>query len=216
MKYIKKGSKLIVTKDDDNVVGNILTDSTFRISVQEESVRFDKSDFTIDFASLTSITDDLGNTKLKAEFSDFQDFVNYFANSIFFLDSGKDSNYKGVFSDQTELTTALPTGQIGWFAYVVATSTYWFWDSTPGNWDDSGSSNSPGVILFNGRQGAVEPETGDYTVEMVTGAAPLNSPNFTGTPTSPTAIIGTNTTQIATTDYVNNKSSIQGVFNPSV
>ena len=84
MKYIKKGNKIIVTKDDDNVVGNILTDSTFRISVQEESVRFDKSDFTIDFANLTSITDDLGNTKLKAEFSDFQDFVNYFASSIFF------------------------------------------------------------------------------------------------------------------------------------
>ena len=82
MKYIKKGNKIIVTKDDDNVVGNILTDSTFRISVQEESVQFDKSDFTIDFASLTSITDDLGNTKLKADFTSFQDFVNYFALKI--------------------------------------------------------------------------------------------------------------------------------------
>ena len=82
MKYIKKGNKIIVTKDDDNVVGNILTDSTFRISVQEESVRFDKSDFTIDFASLTSITDDLGNTKVKADFTSFQDFVNYFALKI--------------------------------------------------------------------------------------------------------------------------------------
>ena len=110
----------------------------------------------------------------------------------------------------------MPTGQAGWFAYVVATSTYWYWDVTPGNWVNTGSANSPGVTLFNGRQGAVEPETGDYTVEMVTGAAPLNSPNLTGTPTSPTAIIGTNTTQIATTEYVNNNSSIQGVFTPSV
>ena len=32
--------------------------------------------------------------------------------------------------------------------------------------------------------------------------APLNSPAFTGVPIAPTAIIGTNTTQIATTAYV--------------
>ena len=34
--------------------------------------------------------------------------------------------------------------------------------------------------------------------------APLNSPNFTGTPTAPTAADGTNTTQIATTEFVMN------------
>ena len=34
------------------------------------------------------------------------------------------------------------------------------------------------------------------------GAAPLNSPNFTGTPTAPTASSGANTTQIATTAFV--------------
>jgi hypothetical protein len=32
--------------------------------------------------------------------------------------------------------------------------------------------------------------------------APLNSPNFTGVPTAPTATIGTNTTQLATTAFV--------------
>jgi len=36
----------------------------------------------------------------------------------------------------------------------------------------------------------------------ITGYAPLNSPNFTGTPTAPTANSGTNTTQIATTAFV--------------
>ena len=35
-------------------------------------------------------------------------------------------------------------------------------------------------------------------------AAPTNSPNFTGTPTVPTAPAGTSTNQIATTAYVNN------------
>jgi len=32
--------------------------------------------------------------------------------------------------------------------------------------------------------------------------APIASPTFTGTPTAPTAAVGTNTTQIATTAYV--------------
>lgn len=35
--------------------------------------------------------------------------------------------------------------------------------------------------------------------------APINSPDFTGTPTGPTAATGTNTTQLATTAFVNNE-----------
>ncbi|WP_431290388.1 hypothetical protein [Burkholderia cepacia] len=42
-----------------------------------------------------------------------------------------------------------------------------------------------------------------------TGLAPLASPTFTGTPAAPTATTGTNTTQIATTAFVN--SSITGM-----
>lgn len=38
--------------------------------------------------------------------------------------------------------------------------------------------------------------------------APLNSPNFTGTPTAPTAAGGTNTTQIATTEFVMNAFAV--------
>ena len=34
------------------------------------------------------------------------------------------------------------------------------------------------------------------------GIAPVASPNFTGTPTAPTAAVGTSTTQIATTEFV--------------
>jgi len=33
-------------------------------------------------------------------------------------------------------------------------------------------------------------------------AAPLNNPTFTGTPAAPTATAGTNTTQLATTEFV--------------
>lgn len=44
------------------------------------------------------------------------------------------------------------------------------------NATDGGTS---GVTSFNGRTGAVSPESGDYTVEQVTGAAPTKSPVFT-------------------------------------
>lgn len=64
------------------------------------------------------------------------------------------------------------------------------------------AARSAGVSSFNARTGAVVPTSGDYSVGMVTGAAPLASPTFTGTPTAPTATVGTSTTQLATTAFV--------------
>jgi hypothetical protein len=55
------------------------------------------------------------------------------------------------------------------------------------------------VISFNGRTGAVSLTTGDITTA---GGAILASPAFTGVPTAPTAAPTTNTTQIATTAFV--------------
>jgi len=52
------------------------------------------------------------------------------------------------------------------------------------------------------RTGAVTASSGDYSVGQVTGAAPLVSPTFTGVPAGPTASVGTNTTQLATTAFV--------------
>lgn len=46
------------------------------------------------------------------------------------------------------------------------------------------------------------------TVSQVSGAAPLASPTFTGTPAAPTAAAGTNTTQIATTAFVTQAVSV--------
>ena len=37
--------------------------------------------------------------------------------------------------------------------------------------------------------------------------APIDSPTFTGTPAAPTAVVGTNTTQVATTAFVNSEIS---------
>ncbi len=56
-----------------------------------------------------------------------------------------------------------------------------------------------------GRMGAVVAGSGDYTVAQVTGAAPLASPIFTGTPAGPTAAAGDNSTKLATTAYVKNE-----------
>jgi hypothetical protein len=55
------------------------------------------------------------------------------------------------------------------------------------------------VSSFNGRSGAVTLSANDISAA---GGAPLNSPPLYGTPTAPTAAPGTNTTQLATTAYV--------------
>lgn len=56
-----------------------------------------------------------------------------------------------------------------------------------------------GVSSFNGRTGDVILTTNDI---ILASGAPIASPAFTGVPTAPTAVPGTNTTQIATTAFV--------------
>jgi lysophospholipase L1-like esterase len=58
------------------------------------------------------------------------------------------------------------------------------------------------VTSFNGRGGAVVPQSGDYSVGEVTGAAPLASPAFTGTPTAPLATAGDDSARLATTAFL--------------
>lgn len=55
------------------------------------------------------------------------------------------------------------------------------------------------VVSFNGRQGAVTLTSADISAA---GGAALQSPAFLGTPTAPTAVLGTNSNQIATTAFV--------------
>ncbi|MGH9511919.1 MAG: hypothetical protein ACRD2U_07255 [Terriglobales bacterium] len=66
------------------------------------------------------------------------------------------------------------------------------------------NANSAVSSVF-GRTGPVVATSGDYSVAQVTGAAPLNSPALTGTPTSPTPATSDNSTAIATTAWVNNQ-----------
>lgn len=54
-------------------------------------------------------------------------------------------------------------------------------------------------------------EFGTYTPVDISGKADINSPTFTGTPTTPTAVLGDNTMQIASTEFVN--TSINAMMN---
>lgn len=57
------------------------------------------------------------------------------------------------------------------------------------------------VVSFNGRRGVVNLTLGDVTS---VGGAPLNSPAFTGTPTSTNPPTGDASTRVATTEFVTN------------
>jgi hypothetical protein len=67
---------------------------------------------------------------------------------------------------------------------------------------EGATAGGSGVSSVFGRIGAVVKVAGDYAVADVTGAAPLASPALTGAPSAPTAVAGTNTTQLATTAFV--------------
>ena len=71
-----------------------------------------------------------------------------------------------------------------------------------GNVTDQGCTSGNVSSVF-GRSGVVVPQTGDYSVAQITGAAPLASPAFYGTPTAPTPGTADNSTKIATTAWVN-------------
>lgn len=81
---------------------------------------------------------------------------------------------------------------------------------------DSGAAcgGSGAVTSVFGRTAVVVAVSGDYTVAQVTGAAPLASPTFTGTPAAPTPSPGDNTTKLATTQFVTAAVAAGGSFTP--
>lgn len=81
--------------------------------------------------------------------------------------------------------------------------------SNPAVGDDSADGYAPGSCWINTTTDAIficaDAALGAAVWrEIPTGAAPLASPAFTGVPTGPTAADGTNTTQLATTAFVQN------------
>lgn len=70
-----------------------------------------------------------------------------------------------------------------------------------GNATTTGCSANAVASVF-GRTGVVTAQTGDYAVGQVTGAAPLSSPTFIGTPTTPTQSLSDSSAQIVNSGWV--------------
>lgn len=101
--------------------------------------------------------------------------------------------------------SSAPTGANGAIYYDTTAGAFKGYKASA--WADLGGTASVSSV-FN-RTGAIVATTGDYTVSNITGAAPLASPTFTGTPAAPTAAAGTNTTQLATTAFATTADNLK-------
>lgn len=92
-------------------------------------------------------------------------------------------------------------GKMVWVASVAAGVATWVtWSGGGGSGDvvGPGSSVDSDIALFSGTTGKLIKDSG----VLLSSLAPKASPALTGTPTAPTATFGTNTTQVATTAFV--------------
>lgn len=96
---------------------------------------------------------------------------------------------KGFFYKVSVTGSTLIDGTANWNVGDVITFDGTTWDKIDGP--------AEAVVSVAGRIGAIALAVGD-----VSGAAPLASPSFTGVPAGPTATAGTNTTQFASTAFV--------------
>jgi hypothetical protein len=106
--------------------------------------------------------------------------------------AGKTGAVTLVNTDISGLGTMATANTADYSTTTVANGLYYPLSSNP-----AGYLTSAPVTSVAGRTGAVT-----LAVADVSGAAPLASPALTGVPTAPTATLGTNTTQIATTAFV--------------
>jgi hypothetical protein len=50
------------------------------------------------------------------------------------------TDYKGHFDTPTDLSTTYPTGEEGWWAYVISTNSMWGWDDKDEIWVNQNQS----------------------------------------------------------------------------
>jgi hypothetical protein len=110
----------------------------------------------------------------------------------------------GTLGAGTEQMRISPSGEL-----LVGTTTGGFKLNVAGTAKVSGAltfSNYTAGFLKTDASGNVTADNSTYltTSSAASTYAPLASPNFTGVPTAPTAVAGTKSTQLATTEFVNN------------
>ena len=128
--------------------------------------------------------------------------------------------------------TGFIAADVGKFARQVDDNSIWMLTATTPTWEGIGGGAAGVVDSVFGRTGTVVAATSDYDANQVdftpagsiaatdvqaaiaeldTEKAALASPTFTGTPAAPTAAPATNTTQIATTAFVQQELTAAGV-----
>lgn len=115
-----------------------------------------------------------------------------------YVDAQTSPNNKGFYATPTDLRTAYPTGQNGWYAVVGSTDTFWLWDATTTDWKDS-DTNSQGTVTSIGITGGTGVTSSGGPV-TTSGSITIDLDSATQTSL---AQVATNTTNIA-----NNTSSI--------
>lgn len=123
------------------------------------------------------------------------------------LPDGSEYNFKDEVSGYIPSPSGASSGE-----FLKYNGTSWVADVVPGG--ASPSDTTPSASTASGSAGtAAAYSRGDHAHPTDTSRAPLASPTFTGTPTAPTATAGTSSTQIATTEFVQNAvGSIENVF----
>jgi hypothetical protein len=122
------------------------------------------------------------------------------------------ANYAPLASPSLTGTPTAPTAAANTNTTQIATTAFVMSQIAAGN-----------VTSFNTRTGAITLQSSDVTTALgftpanatsLSNYAPLASPSLTGTPVAPTAVQGTNNTQIATTQYVTTAiSAVTGAVN---
>ena len=104
----------------------------------------------------------------------------------------------------------LPAFASGAQSSTKVASTNYVWDATQGKYAQLPATAFSDTTYTDGTKGYTLKAKQDANGNQIdTTYAPLASPALTGTPTAPTASAGTNTTQIATTQFV--QSAISGI-----
>lgn len=112
--------------------------------------------------------------------------------------------YRGVYASLVALQAAVPTGLPGDYADVdagIGTDIQrYIWDDDDADWILGGGASPVVQTITDGD--TTHAPSGDAVFDALALKAPLASPTFAGTPVAPTAAVGTNTTQLATTAFV--------------